>query len=146
MRFFLSEIGLQVRKCESGRQAFYARKRTNWKYNAKVIFVCFISEISLRIAFECDICGLDIANSFHNKSPTSAVCFTHNNTPLLHNGSCSGTFHFELYGRPASPLKMEAVYSSETLLATYQPARCPDPEANMYVFYLSIINFHAIQE
>jgi hypothetical protein len=44
---------------------------------------------------------------------------------------------------------MEAVYSSETLLATYQLARCPDPEANMYVgklFYLCIINIHVIQE
>jgi hypothetical protein len=58
-------------------------------------------------------------------------------------------FHFDLYGRPVSPLEMEAVYSSETLLATFHPARRPDPEANMYVgnlFYLCIINIHVIQE
>jgi len=44
---------------------------------------------------------------------------------------------------------MEAVYSSETLLATYQPARYPDPEAIMYVgklFYPCIKNIHVIQE
>jgi hypothetical protein len=44
---------------------------------------------------------------------------------------------------------MEAVYFSETLLAAYQPARCPDLEANMQVgklFTLCIINIHAIQE